>query len=346
MTEKDMEIMDVNEKDATEYEKQMHKAGTDKRRNEIKHTVNKLTFGVFFYELIMYAVVIGDMLIKCIHLFVVSGTDQNVDSQIEAICNERMISAVPTIISLIVGIGFLTFYFRKYHFEKSLFYSEKKMDSGSFFKILAIFMSIQLIFSILGTGSEFVLNKFGLSILAEIESASNNSKTISMFLYASFLGPIAEEIVFRGFVMRGLQKYGKYFAIFVSAVIFGAFHGNIIQGIFATFVGCILGYVAMEYSIKWSIVLHIINNFVFGDLFNFMISRFNENIQAVMIYSVEGIFFTCSVVIMILNRKKIVEFGKNRNINKRLIWYTFSSVWMIIYLFVQLMTGLSGIQKI
>ena len=36
-------------------------------------------------------------------------------------------------------------------------------------------------------------------------------------------------------------------------------HGNIPQAVFAIFVGVVLGYVTIEYSIWWAILLHIFN---------------------------------------------------------------------------------------
>lgn len=69
----------------------------------------------------------------------------------------------------------------------------------------------------------------------------------------------------RGFLMRRFEKYGKGFAVIVSAVLFGVMHGNPLQ-IVMNAVGLILGYIAIEYSIKWSIILHIANNFILGDV--------------------------------------------------------------------------------
>ena len=80
------------------------------------------------------------------------------------------------------------------------------------------------------------------------------------------IGPIAEEIVYRGFVMNILKPYGKHFAIVCSAIIFGIMHANIHQIFFAILVGLVLGYVAMEYSLKWAVALHIFNNCIFSFL--------------------------------------------------------------------------------
>lgn len=40
-----------------------------------------------------------------------------------------------------------------------------------------------------------------------------------------------------------VKKYGKAFGVVAVSIVFGLIHGNIIQFIFATLVGLILGYV-------------------------------------------------------------------------------------------------------
>ena len=42
----------------------------------------------------------------------------------------------------------------------------------------------------------------------------------------AILAPVAEELMFRGWILRSLRPYGKRFAVLGSAVLFGIFHGN------------------------------------------------------------------------------------------------------------------------
>ena len=71
----------------------------------------------------------------------------------------------------------------------------------------------------------------------------------------------AEEFAFRGILMGSLRKYGNSFAIIVSAVMFGAMHGNIIQIPFAFILGLIFAYIDCKAnSIIPSIIIHFINN--------------------------------------------------------------------------------------
>ena len=55
------------------------------------------------------------------------------------------------------------------------------------------------------------------------------------------ISPVAEEMVFRGLVMKRLQRYfSPIVAILVSAFIFGMYHGNIVQGVYAFLLGILI----------------------------------------------------------------------------------------------------------
>lgn len=167
-----------------------------------------------------------------------------------------------------IGMGVLLMFLwkgRKFCTQE-LFARGRPMKVGDFFCLLAVFMMGQTLFSLLSVVQEMILNRFGFTAVPAVESATAQSETLSMFLYASFGAPIAEELLCRGLAMRPLVKYGKRFAILMSAFFFGLMHCNIVQTPFAFVVGLVLGYVAVEYNIIWAMVLHMINNLVISDL--------------------------------------------------------------------------------
>jgi hypothetical protein len=111
---------------------------------------------------------------------------------------------------------------------------------------------------------EFSLRLFGYTAMTQLTAASSTSTTLSMFLYTSIAAPICEELIYRGFVLRSFQGYGKVFSIILSALLFGVMHANLFQMLFAFLVGLVLGYVATEYSIFWSMVLHLLKHSFFS----------------------------------------------------------------------------------
>lgn len=139
------------------------------------------------------------------------------------------------------------------------------MNWRTFGGLVAVTLLVQLIFTGYSNGLESLLNSFHLTANAEVDAATAGSETWSMFIYAGFLAPITEELVFRGFILRTMQPFGPVPAVALSAYLFGLYHLNIMQSPFALILGVVLGYVALKYGIKWSITLHAFNNLVLGD---------------------------------------------------------------------------------
>lgn len=310
-------------------------------RKQIKKDVNRLVGGLFLYLAIGFICfiiyLIGYMVIDIV---LHGGPTKTLVAKMDA---DMMKTGIPYIVNIFFGIPLLFLFFKKVK-QKKLTDVNKAMKRADFFILLCCFMSTQIIFYTIGFGTEKVFNLFGYSIKSSIEAAGSTSTTISMFLYSSILGPIAEEIIFRGFVMRGLERHGKKFAIIVSALLFGAYHGNLIQGLFAFAVGLVLGYVAMEYSLKWAIVLHITNNFIFGDLLSYAVAGLNTSIQTLINLSMEGLFGIGTLVIFIVKRKEIAAYWKeNKAVGMK---YALRSAGMIIFLVVMFLIALLGIERI
>ena len=154
-----------------------------------------------------------------------------------------------------------------------------------------------------------------------------------MFIYASFLGPIAEEIVYRGFVMHTFERAGcgKFCAILSSAILFGIMHANPTQSIFAIYVGVIFGYAAMEYGLIWSIALHIINNFLFGDVMTFIENKLPEPAGDILGYSVLGVMFAAGVAVFIVKRKHASAYVRENNPPAKHYGWIFSCISILAF---------------
>ena len=81
-------------------------------------------------------------------------------------------------------------------------------------------------------------------------------------VHAICVAPVLEEIIFRGVIMNNLKKYGIKTAIISNSILFGLSHYNIDMIIPAFFMGIVLSYVAYRYSIKYSILMHILINMI------------------------------------------------------------------------------------
>ena len=100
------------------------------------------------------------------------------------------------------------------------------------------------------------MNKYNMSV-----GLATTGNLFLMIVATGIMGPIAEEITFRHFILQPNRKVSDKYAIIISAISFGIMHGNIIQGT-CTFV---LGLLFAREDIKEnnllpSIIMHITIN--------------------------------------------------------------------------------------
>ena len=87
------------------------------------------------------------------------------------------------------------------------------------------------------------------------------------YVAVGILAPLAEEMVFRGAILRVLlrvfDRRWHWLPIVLSALLFGAVHGNLAQFVHATLLGLLLGWMYYRTdSIVPGVVLHWVNNSV------------------------------------------------------------------------------------
>lgn len=164
---------------------------------------------------------------------------------------------------------------------------------------------------------------------------------LSLFLLC-VAAPIMEEIVFRGFILKGFFKVSPRFAIIVSALLFALMHGNFIQGI-ATFpLGVFLAYVAYKTgSIIPCIIIHMVCN-LYGTLSGFflsgMIEKYGEErgmlIASMLLMCVMLALLVISIITLIIDRKNY-SLPKNTLIQKKRTFGILFTTWPI-YVYVVL----------
>lgn len=126
------------------------------------------------------------------------------------------------------------------------------------------------------------------------------------FLFAAVVAPIVEELIFRGVLMRRLNKVMNIFlAAFLSSLTFGLLHGNIVQNTYATVLGLVMAFVAVRCgSILSSIFFHVIFNIIgnFG-LMGFLVG---ESLMSNIIAGIIGLVIVIAMTIWLfkINDKK------------------------------------------
>lgn len=235
------------------------------------------------------------------------------------------------IVSILVGFAILQAWKGRDYRKLKLYAGQVPMKAGTLLCFLVFCMGAQMINSLWITFLELLLALFGKSILPVLEMVAGSSDTFSMFFYASILAPLWEELVFRGYILRTLQPYGKRFAILGSALLFGLFHGNLLQTPYAVFMGLLLGYVAVEYSIRWSVLLHMFNNLVLADLLTRVTAGWSEMAYSILSLILFGGGFLVSLTILIRNRDRIRAYRKEEWMDRRCLKCFFTNAGILAF---------------
>ena len=209
--------------------------------------------------------------------------------------------------------------------KQEIFAREAPMRLGVFLSVLCFCMGAQMANSLWITLLEMMLMPFGKSVMPILESVAGDTDTFSMFLYASILAPVWEELLFRGYILRTLRPYGKRFAILTSAILFGLFHGNLLQTPYALLMGLVLGYVTVEYSIVWAMLLHMFNNLVLADLLTRLTANWSEMAYGMLSLLLFGGSALISVLILVKNRGAIQAYRRGEWIDRRCLKCFFTS---------------------
>ncbi|HCM24637.1 MAG TPA: hypothetical protein DHW78_09995 [Ruminococcaceae bacterium] len=118
-------------------------------------------------------------------------------------------------------------------------------------------------------------------------------------IYGTVIPPLVEEILFRGVVIGCLQRWGDWFAIVTSALLFGLYHGNVGQFVFATLVGLIFGYLRIRtQSLLPGMVLHMLNN-GFATLGTVITQNFGSHVSNIYFLTYFTVFYGAAALLIV-----------------------------------------------
>ncbi len=101
-----------------------------------------------------------------------------------------------------------------------------------------------------------------LSSFEETWSTIGNESYLWVFLSVVLVGPIVEEILFRGVVFHYMEQIRPgWLPILFSGIVFGIWHMEPVQSVYAALLGIGLGMIyAHTHSLKVTILIHVLNN--------------------------------------------------------------------------------------
>ena len=187
--------------------------------------------------------------------------------------------------------------FSKMYQRESVLRAERRASSvGTYIATILLLISVSQMLNIL-------MNTFKLSEIFPYYAENINTvlvakpPIIAVVLVVGIMVPIAEELVFRGLVFKNLQDYaGTVVAVLISGLLFGIYHENMIQFIYATILGWLLAIIMGRVrSVKVPIVGHIAAN-----IWTIVSERFLPGLQPQDITN-EYILIGVLVVVMIMS---------------------------------------------
>ena len=140
------------------------------------------------------------------------------------------------------------------------------MKAGHF--VLAAIMCFGIMYTLNFIGNA-ITTAIGMLKGSEVENVLSEMLTGAniplVFLYTVICAPIMEEYVFRKLIVDRTARYGQGVAVLLSGLMFGLFHGNLGQFVYAFGLGIFLAFIYLKTgNLKITIALHMIVNVMGG----------------------------------------------------------------------------------
>ena len=219
---------------------------------------------------------------------------------VEDAISREVLYLLSAIALLICGIVFFFWYKQEIQFEVR----------GSLRNVLKIKNIV--LFLILGVGFQFLFS--GIMNLIQpylTQIFTDYAKTIDViisgnkiviFFQVILVAPIVEELIFRGLILHKASKVIPFLgANILQALLFGIYHWNIVQGIYAVLIGFVFGLIYHKFKTIFApIILHI-----FINASSFLAVLFPGNVLSYVSMVVIGGMFVVISSLMISPRSMI-----------------------------------------
>ncbi|MDO5088851.1 MAG: type II CAAX endopeptidase family protein [Leptotrichiaceae bacterium] len=228
------------------------------------------------------------------------------------IINSRInsIITIHKLISYLLDIPII-YYFIRNNKNKKYFIKKEKIGIKNFVNYYSLMFFIGLLINIISVMPKIIMENKKSDILYDYSSYNINIIIFSVIIIA----PIIEELMFRGVIMNDLKEYGYKSAVIINSVLFGLSHIEISKVIMTTLLGIIFSYVAYRYSLKCSILLHVIWNLNsgIGTIF-----YFNKIPEEILILSMGGLSLVLFLIFIIgIIKRKYTDIFFMFKFNKR-----------------------------
>lgn len=213
--------------------------------------------------------------------------------------NSNLVTVIIKMIALLVAAGLLIPTFKK---EKPVIINREVKNKDALSRTLsAVVLGVasSIFFNILFT----ITGITGMS--ATYTEVANRQFSFNIglgILIYGLLAPFTEELVFRGIVYNRIRRnYGLIMGLIFSPLLFGAFHGNVVQMMYGFLMGLLITWVYERFgSFIYPCIIHMCANTIIYTLSSTRLREYIFNIPTLLI----SLVITVVVVIYIGALKK------------------------------------------
>ena len=254
------------------------------------------TFGICLYPIIIYTVIQSSLGMLLAVLFGLLKGARDFNAMMDVLKeNALVITAICAVVTSVV----LSLFF-------NIDVKNGRIEKRGQIKAMDFVMAI-----VGGAGVSIALNiVIALTNMAgkdttfvEVSDMITSNPLFVTIICAGILIPIVEEILFRGLIFNRIKcQYNFVAGLLISSLLFGIYHGNIVQGIYATLLGIFLGFAYHKTkSILIPIFIHMGGN-TFVSIYG-KLGENEENIGILLIAVAISIIFALIGTIYFINRK-------------------------------------------
>lgn len=235
----------------------MYYAAAHEERRQIRRTSSGVSFAVLAAPVLMNLLVIVCTQFLGARGFVLQGTYEN------------FYGLPPVLFYLLMGVQYLL----GVGLPAMLYFAAKRMPlsvglpfqkTGALVTAAYVFFGcgVCMLANIPADGVAQIQQYFGFSGTLPAYPLTDDWRVLALYgINVCLIPPIVEEMLFRGVALQSLRRFGDGFAVVASAALFGLYHANFIQMVFAFLCGLALGYAVIRTnSLLPSLLIHFTNN--------------------------------------------------------------------------------------
>ena len=155
--------------------------------------------------------------------------------------NEVMVKVIFQILSALLSFVLCAVLYNKSDMRKEKCNYNNIFSVKNIVSVLAISIGSSFFLSIILNIISLISGGY-VSAYSQNMEQFNSGNPVFMLLYIVLIGPVSEEVIFRGAILDRFRKAFPFmWANILQALLFGVYHGNFIQGFYSFLLGVILG---------------------------------------------------------------------------------------------------------